>query len=116
LGGSAAKGEQGSTELLSVKSSASKGVKGSKTSKGFSRNNRTTSVDLSFGGHFVVSPKLASLVYLRKPKLSDIPNYPFVGRSRRNRRYSPGAKGGSTTYIASTNKEVHARVVAFCSR
>jgi ribosomal protein S4 len=105
---------EGSTELLSVKSS---GTRGAKTSKGSGRRGAAgISVDLSFGGHFVVSPKLASLVYLRKPKLSDIPNYPFVGKAKRNRRSPPGFKGAPAAYIASTNKEVYARVVSFCSR
>jgi ribosomal protein S4 len=81
----------------------------------FSKKAKTSSKDLNFDGHFVVSPKLASLVYLRKPRLSDIPKYPFVGKMKRNRRDTRGT-AVTGAYIASTNKEVYTRMVAFCSR
>jgi ribosomal protein S4 len=119
-------GIDGAKGLLSVKSpvikgvgksSATKGTKGMKGAEVSKGGKASHVVDQSFGGHFVVSRKLASLVYLRKPKLLDIPKYPFVGKARRNRRSSFGAAArGSAVYIAPSNKEVYARVVAFCSR
>ena len=105
--------KSGDKGLFSVKSSAN-------SSKG-SKEVGASIVDQNIGGHFVVSSKLASLVYLRQPRLAAIPKYPFVGKMKNARRGGPAVRGAAAAAnknkaIASTNKEVYGRVVAFCSR
>jgi ribosomal protein S4 len=70
-----------------------------------------------FGGHFVVSPKLASMIYLRPPKLETIPKYPFVGElSRRPKSGDKKGKKGEVVNIVKTNEELFSRMVTFCAR
>jgi ribosomal protein S4 len=111
-------------KTASVSSGVNTGLKGSKVSvgkgKGSGRKNfvakgKKMGPAVVFGGHFVVSPKLASLIYLRPPKLDNIPNYPFVGKRRRGRFGSAPVKN-PVNYIAETNGELYTRVVSFCAR